>query len=126
MAYVICEPCIGVKDKACVAVCPVDCIQEGVYEGGGQSIDMLFINPDDDDWLEQVHELTGDLQGADLVIEASGYPYYQERALRAVRRFGTMWMYGFLVETHEPYPMHLLDDIHNRGVRLTGSHDVFI
>ena len=26
MAYVIAEPCIGVKDKACVAVCPVDCI----------------------------------------------------------------------------------------------------
>ena len=26
MAYVIAEPCIGVKDKACVNVCPVDCI----------------------------------------------------------------------------------------------------
>jgi threonine dehydrogenase-like Zn-dependent dehydrogenase len=73
-----------------------------------------------------VHELTGDLKGADLVIEASGYPYYQERALRAVRRFGTMWMYGFLVDSYEPYPMQLLEDIHNRGVKLTGTHDVFI
>ena len=26
MAYVITEPCIGVKDKACVAVCPVNAI----------------------------------------------------------------------------------------------------
>ena len=26
MTYVIAEPCIGVKDTACVDVCPVDCI----------------------------------------------------------------------------------------------------
>ena len=32
-------PCIGVKDKACVDVCPVDCI----YEGDQQ----LFIHPDE-------------------------------------------------------------------------------
>jgi NAD-dependent dihydropyrimidine dehydrogenase PreA subunit len=48
MAYVICEPCINVKDKACVAVCPVDCIKEGVVNGDdGTAYDMLFINPDD-------------------------------------------------------------------------------
>lgn len=28
MAYVITEPCIGVKDRSCVTVCPVDCIYE--------------------------------------------------------------------------------------------------
>ena len=39
MAYVIAEPCIGVKDKACVEVCPVDCI----YEGPNQ----LFLHPDE-------------------------------------------------------------------------------
>ena len=27
MAFVITEPCIGTCDKACVDVCPVDCIQ---------------------------------------------------------------------------------------------------
>ena len=26
MTYVIAEPCIGVKDTACVDACPVDCI----------------------------------------------------------------------------------------------------
>ncbi len=26
MAYIIMEPCIGVKDASCVDVCPVDCI----------------------------------------------------------------------------------------------------
>lgn len=29
MAYVIAEPCIDVKDKACIDECPVDCIYEG-------------------------------------------------------------------------------------------------
>ncbi len=38
-AYVITEPCIGVKDKACVEVCPVDCIYEGE--------EQLFIHPDE-------------------------------------------------------------------------------
>jgi ferredoxin len=29
MTYVIAEPCIDVKDKACIEECPVDCIYEG-------------------------------------------------------------------------------------------------
>ena len=32
MPYVIVEPCINVKDKACVEVCPVDCIYCGACE----------------------------------------------------------------------------------------------
>jgi NAD-dependent dihydropyrimidine dehydrogenase PreA subunit len=44
MAYIIVEPCIGVKDKACVEICPVDCIYEGEREGFP---DMLFIHPDE-------------------------------------------------------------------------------
>ena len=37
MAYVITTICVGVKDKGCVPVCPIDCI----YEGEKQ----LFIDP---------------------------------------------------------------------------------
>ncbi|MCA1695109.1 MAG: ferredoxin family protein [Actinobacteria bacterium] len=39
MTYVIAEPCIGVKDRACVDECPVDCIYEGE--------DQLFIHPEE-------------------------------------------------------------------------------
>ena len=39
MPYVITEACIGTKDRACVDVCPVDCIYEGP--------DQLFIHPDE-------------------------------------------------------------------------------
>lgn len=41
MPYVIAEPCIGVKDKSCVAVCPVDCIH------GTDDDAQLFIDPDE-------------------------------------------------------------------------------
>jgi NAD-dependent dihydropyrimidine dehydrogenase PreA subunit len=37
MAFVSAEPCIGVKDTACVDACPVDCIhpkKDTVYEDG--------------------------------------------------------------------------------------------
>lgn len=39
MTYIITEPCIDVKDKACVDSCPVDCI----YEMETQ----LLIHPDE-------------------------------------------------------------------------------
>jgi NAD-dependent dihydropyrimidine dehydrogenase PreA subunit len=39
MAYVIAEPCVDVKDTACVDVCPVDCIH--TKDGENQ----LYINP---------------------------------------------------------------------------------
>ncbi len=39
MTYVIAEPCIGVKDRAFVDECPVDCIYE--------CEDQLFIHPEE-------------------------------------------------------------------------------
>jgi NAD-dependent dihydropyrimidine dehydrogenase PreA subunit len=41
MTYVITEPCIGVKDASCVAVCPVDCIYTSADD------EMYYINPDE-------------------------------------------------------------------------------
>jgi NAD-dependent dihydropyrimidine dehydrogenase PreA subunit len=39
MPFIIAEPCIGVKDKSCVEVCPVNCIYEGE--------DQYYIHPDE-------------------------------------------------------------------------------
>src|SRR6266550_1685504 len=39
MPYIIAEPCINLKDRSCVDVCPVDCIYEGE--------DQLYIHPDE-------------------------------------------------------------------------------
>jgi ferredoxin len=51
MAYVIAEPCVGVKDTACVDACPVDCIhpkKSTVYDDGRpefDEVDKLYIDP---------------------------------------------------------------------------------
>jgi len=37
LTYVICQPCITVKDKSCVDVCPVDCI----YKVPGEELPSL-------------------------------------------------------------------------------------
>ncbi len=42
MTYVICEPCIGVKDTACVEVCPVDCIHPSKEEEGFEAAEQLY------------------------------------------------------------------------------------
>ncbi len=83
-----------------------------------------IINPDAPDWLDQIQVLTGDLGGCDAVFECSGYPYSQRKCLEAVRRYGYMYMFGFRVGDDTPFPIHLLNEIHNRHVVLTGGHDV--
>ena len=45
MAFVITQPCIGVKDGACIPVCPVDCIHPTPEEREFGAEDMLYINP---------------------------------------------------------------------------------
>ena len=45
MTYVITEPCINVKDTACVDACPVDCIHPKKDEAEFETSEMLYIDP---------------------------------------------------------------------------------
>lgn len=49
MTYIIAEPCVDVMDRACVDVCPVDCIYEldktQLQEGDPAYKQMLYIHP---------------------------------------------------------------------------------
>ena len=45
MTYVITEPCIDVKDTACVDVCPVDCIHPTSDSDNFENYNQLFIDP---------------------------------------------------------------------------------
>jgi ferredoxin len=49
MTYIIAEPCVGTKDKACVGACPVDCIYEADACSGTppKGDTMLYINPEE-------------------------------------------------------------------------------
>ena len=58
MTYIICEPCVGTCDTACVEVCPVDCIH-GPHDKTGagaeakvdgfvpEENDSLYIDPEE-------------------------------------------------------------------------------
>ncbi|MFE2106987.1 ferredoxin [Kitasatospora sp. NPDC059463] len=48
MAFVIAQPCVDVKDKACIEECPVDCIYEGprkMYIHPGECVDCGACEP---------------------------------------------------------------------------------
>jgi hypothetical protein len=48
MTYIIAEPCIDIKDRSCIDVCPVDCIHE--FER------LLVIDPEECiDWIAATH-----------------------------------------------------------------------
>lgn len=57
MAYVVTEPCVGTKDRACVEVCPVDCFYNnkdetinakvGKHPARDGDTGMLVIDPDE-------------------------------------------------------------------------------
>jgi ferredoxin len=46
MTYAIAQPCIGVKDTACVSVCPVDCIHPRPGAPVFAAVEQLYIDPD--------------------------------------------------------------------------------
>ncbi len=82
-----------------------------------------IIDPDDDDWLEQVHALTGGRKGADVAFECAGAPYYLDRCMAGLRRYGTMYSLG-----HDGgsvlYSLSILNDLIDRHINWTGGHDV--
>lgn len=45
MAYTIAEPCVNVKDTACVEVCPVECIHPTKNEATFATAKQLYIDP---------------------------------------------------------------------------------
>lgn len=46
MTHIIGQTCIGVKDTACVAVCPVDCIHPTKEERAFAAAEQLYIDPE--------------------------------------------------------------------------------
>ncbi len=46
MTHIIGDPCVGTKDTACVAVCPVDCIHPTKEDEDFEKEEMLFIDPE--------------------------------------------------------------------------------
>lgn len=81
-----------------------------------------FVNPDDDDWLDQIKALTYEGQGVDHAIDGSGVVYYQEKLMAATRLYGTVNFSGHTPGAKIPLsPLHhVIDPAHT----LLGQHDV--
>lgn len=81
-----------------------------------------FINPDDDDWLEQIKALTYEGQGVDHCVDGSGVTYYQEKLMAATRKYGTVNFSGHTPGAKIDFsPLHhVIDPAH----QLLGQHDV--
>ena len=80
------------------------------------------INPEDEDWLEQVRALTYEGQGVDHAVECSGASYYQERCMDATRIYGNVNFSGHLPD--EKLDFVALDRITHPAHKLSGQHDV--
>lgn len=81
-----------------------------------------IIDPDDDDWLDQLHEITGDRKGADVAFECSGAPYYLDKCFAGLRRYGTLFSAGHAGS--QTYSLSILNDLIDRHIVWTGGHDV--
>lgn len=81
-----------------------------------------IIDPDDADWLDQVHAITGDRRGVDAAFECSGAPYYLDKCFAGLRRYGRLYSMGFLGSGG--YEVSILNDVMDRHISWTGGHDV--
>ena len=83
-----------------------------------------ILNPEDPDWLDKLYDITGYKKGVDYAAECSGYPYYQSKTIAAVRRYGGVFCLGHVPGSDHKLETHVLDEIMNRHVSVTGGHDV--
>ena len=78
------------------------------------------INPDKVNINEAVLDITGGM-GADVVIEAAGYPETFDMCFRLVRQFGTIIVFGITEEHTVPVEHHLLMDKQPRIIPTNGA-----
>lgn len=78
------------------------------------------INPDEDDVAAAVNDLTGGL-GADVVVEAAGYPDSFNTALRLVKQFGQVMVFGIQGEEFIPVEHNLLMERQPQLIPTTGG-----
>lgn len=81
-----------------------------------------LINPEDEDWLEQVRALTYEGRGVDHAVECSGLAYYQERCMDATRVYGNVNFSGHTPDSKLDFVA--LDRIAHPAHTLSGQHDV--
>jgi L-iditol 2-dehydrogenase len=78
------------------------------------------INPDKEDLIEAVQEITKGV-GADITVEAAGYPDTFNLAFSQVRQFGTVIIFGIQSEKYVPIEHNWLMDKQPHIIPTTGA-----
>ena len=78
------------------------------------------INPDQEDPAAAVNELTGG-RGGDVVVEAAGYPDSFNTALRLVKQFGQVMVFGIQADDFIPVEHNLLMERQPTLIPTTGG-----
>lgn len=78
------------------------------------------INPDQEDPAAAVNELTGG-RGGDVVVEAAGYPDSFNTALRLVKQFGQVMVFGIQADEFIPVEHNLLMERQPTLIPTTGG-----
>lgn len=78
------------------------------------------INPDQEDPTVAVNELTGG-RGGDVVVEAAGYPDSFNTALRLVKQFGQVMVFGIQADAFIPVEHNLLMERQPTLIPTTGG-----
>jgi NAD-dependent dihydropyrimidine dehydrogenase PreA subunit len=96
MTYVIAQPCVDIKDKACIDECPVDCIYEGPRK--------LYIHPEecvDCGACEPVCPVDAIYYETDIPDEWSGYLAVETEVFIPLGALGGASVSGPLSLDHE-------------------------
>lgn len=83
-----------------------------------------ILNPQDPDWLDRLHEITGEKKGADVAFECSGAHMYIDACLASLRRYGVLFQEGFSPGDESRYPLNVLNQLSDRHLTWMGGHDV--
>jgi threonine dehydrogenase-like Zn-dependent dehydrogenase len=82
-----------------------------------------IVDREDPKVLDRIREITGERQGADIVIECSGYHAYRRLALDAARRYGQVRFLGYFPKDPDSFPIHIENDLLDKHLHISGSHD---
>jgi threonine dehydrogenase-like Zn-dependent dehydrogenase len=78
------------------------------------------VNPDKQDLTEAVMEITNG-EGADITVEAAGYPDTFNLAFSQVKQFGTVMIFGIQSDKYVPLEHNYLMDKQPRIIPTTGA-----
>ena len=86
----------------------------------------LIVDPEANDWMDQVRAFTPDGRGPDFAFECSGYPYYQQRCLDALRHYGTLVLLGYAAHEGDSlrWPLHTESGLSWGHKTITAHFDV--